>query len=280
MLCTAWHACAHGEEGSMARGRRRRERRGGRDGDRGERPSEADRVEEARERAEQRVALVAEFWRFVFIVGLMLIFVTPIGVVVGFFWGIGLAKRYFALVEAPRLRRRWMEEELGRRIPEPGEREPAASRPRLVAVRLVELAEAALTARAQRIQRGGVALRREADADGVVSGDRELLQQALGELLDAALDELELAGDPSPRLDVEVGESLAGTEVWLRVRAESGRPAGRAPSPPARRPGLAAAREIVEAHGGAFESHDAPGAGFEAVLTFPKRDGRSVTASI
>jgi hypothetical protein len=268
MLCgKAFHASAHGEEGSMARGRRRRERERRRDR---ERSSENDLVEEARERAEQRVALVAEFWRFLFIVGLLLIFVTPIGFVVGFFWGIGLAKRYFALVEAPRLRRRWMEEELGRRMPEAEREPPPAARARLVPVRLVEVAEGALTARAERIERGRVAVRRVADADGIVSADPALLEQALGELLDAALDELELAGDPSPRLEVEVGESLAGTEVWLRVRAEGSRPGGPTAAP-ARRPGLAEAREIVEAHRGALETHDAPGAGFEAVVTLPKR---------
>jgi signal transduction histidine kinase len=149
-------------------------------------------------------------------------------------------------------------------------------------VRLVERVEAALAARAERIERGGVALRREADAEGHVSGEPVLLERAFGDLIDAALDDLELAGDPSPRLDVELGESLAGTEVWLRVRAEAqGRVFGRSGGPAPRRPGLDTAREIVEAHGGVFEAHDAPGAGFEVVLTFPKRDDarRASTAS-
>jgi signal transduction histidine kinase len=134
--------------------------------------------------------------------------------------------------------------------------------------------EAALAARAERIERGGVALHRETDAEGSVSGEPVLLERAFGHLIDAALDDLELAGDPSPRLDVELGESLAGSEVWLRVRAEAqGRVTGRSGGSSApRRPSLDTAREIVEAHGGVFEANDAPGAGFEVVLTFPKRD--------
>jgi hypothetical protein len=279
MVHTARHACTHEEEGSMGRGRRRRGRRGGRDREWREPASEADLVEEARERAEQRVALVAELWRYLFVCGLLLIFVTPVGLAVAFFWGIGLAKRYFARVEAPRLRRRWIEEELGRRLPgSEGERAPA--RPRRVPVRLAELAETVLAARAERIARSGVALRREADAEGAVSGAPDLLERALGDLVDAALDELELSGDPAPRLDVELGESLAGTEVWLRVRAEAQHAPRGSADPPARRPGLAAVRDIVEDHGGAFEAHDPSGPGFEVVLTFPKHsDTRPAPAS-
>ncbi len=83
-----------------------------------------------------------------------------------------------------------------------------------------------------------------------------------------------------PRIDVEMGENLAGTEVWVRV-ADNGpgidpdalekmwspfytsKAAGTGL-------GLAICRKITEAHGGRIEVESQPGAGAVFVLTFPK----------
>ena len=85
-----------------------------------------------------------------------------------------------------------------------------------------------------------------------------------------------------PRIDVELGENLAGSEVWLRVRdngvgidsetldkifhpfftsKESGTGLG-----------LSITKKIVEAHGGQIEIQSELGQGAEFVLTFPKAD--------
>jgi signal transduction histidine kinase len=88
------------------------------------------------------------------------------------------------------------------------------------------------------------------------------------------------AKTPAPRLSVAVGENLAGTEAWLRVR-DSG------PGIPAEHRarlfdpfftakdggtglGLALAKKIVDAHGGTIEVGGEAGRGAEFVVSLPK----------
>jgi signal transduction histidine kinase len=95
-----------------------------------------------------------------------------------------------------------------------------------------------------------------------------------------ALDALGDGRTQSPRVEVEAGENLAGSEVWVRIRDNG----------PGIEPerlhkifspfytsktdgtglGLAISKKLVDAHGGSISATSAPGAGTEFLLTFPK----------
>jgi len=120
-----------------------------------------------------------------------------------------------------------------------------------------------------------------------MAGDAEKLRRVLINLTGNALDALEEARTPDPRIQVVSGEDLAGREVWLRVRDNG---PGIAPEVLARifSPfytskssgtglGLAISKKLVDAHGGSIEAHSTPGQGTEFLLTFPKHaaDGRA-----
>jgi hypothetical protein len=248
--------------------KKRRNRRPAAGGDGGSLP-DAGR-ETARQLAEHQTRLVGELARYAVICGLLLVFAPGLGAVVAFFWGIGLARRLWAAFAVPRLRERLEDRALEAsardwRSLEPGER--SAPGPR-VALRPGELVDGALASRAERIARGGVELHREGACAALVKGDAERLARALGALVDAALDDAEAR--PAPRrLAVEIGESLAGSEVFLRLASPaaggSAAPSGAgAPDGAA----LAAVRGVAEAHGGALEA-TATDAGLELLLTLP-----------
>ena len=146
-------------------------------------------------------------------------------------------------------------------------------------IRLDEVVDSALGVLAERADKQGVEIRFEADAPGEMSGDPEQLRRAVLNLVGNALDALNES--PSARIDMQMGDDLAGREVWLRVRDNG-------PGIPAEeqerifRPfhtskasgtglGLAITRKIVDAHGGSIEVGDAPAGGAEFLLTFPKR---------
>jgi hypothetical protein len=238
--------------------KRRRERRRAPPGGALDAPFDAD-VAEARRIAERRVALLGELARYAVTSGLLLFFLPGVGALVALFWGISLARRYYAEVAAPRLRRRWIERELaGGRTPARGAAEGARA-PTLAALPFAECVEAALAARAARLAGGGVELRREGTTGVRVQGDAELLGRALAALLDAAL--AALSARPGPRrLDVELGESLDGSEAWLRLRARAGGGGERGAAP-----ALPGVEEIAEVQGGRLESHAAAD-GLEWVL--------------
>jgi len=85
----------------------------------------------------------------------------------------------------------------------------------------------------------------------------------------------------SPRMDVSMGENLAGTEVWVRVKDNgAGIPKElreRIFSPFVTSKsggtglGLPITKKLVEAHRGTIEVFSEPGGGTEFVLTIPKR---------
>jgi hypothetical protein len=247
----------------MARGREERERK-------------------ARSVAERKARLFGELLRYGAVCGLLLVFVRGIGAVVAFFWGIGLARRAWALVIEPALHERIAERELERALRREGrtrgeveEEDEREGRPdprrrrRLAELRVSRLLDDALAERAWRIERAGAEVRREADVEGATFGDPELLAHALGDLVDGALDAIE-GGQGRARLELLVGENLAGSEVFARIRGRGGA-SGREPIRPERL-GLAAPRRIAKAHGGALEASALPGGGLELLLTLPKRE--------
>jgi len=149
--------------------------------------------------------------------------------------------------------------------------------------RLAEIVDSALATFAERAARQGVRIERELDGPGPLRGDPEQLRRVVINLVANALDALEGAATPEPRVRVLAGENLAGSEVWLRVRDNG-------PGiPPELRPrlfdpfttsreggtglGLALARKVVQAHGGSIEVHPAAPQGTEFVVTLPRRGG-------
>jgi signal transduction histidine kinase len=148
-------------------------------------------------------------------------------------------------------------------------------------IRIADVVGAALELLRERAARAGVALEVQADCDGELRGDPEKLRRVVLNLVGNALDALEQAGTPSPRVEVSVGENLAGNEVWVRVRDNGpGIEAEKLarifqPFYTSKRDGtglgLAISKKLVEAHGGTIDAHSVPGSGSEFVLTLPKR---------
>jgi signal transduction histidine kinase len=148
------------------------------------------------------------------------------------------------------------------------------------ALQVAEVVDSALETFRDRITKLGVTVTRELGGEGVMSGDAEKLRRVLINLTGNALDALEEARTPDPRIHVISGEDLAGREVWLRVRDNG---PGIAPERLARifSPfytskssgtglGLAISKKLVDAHGGSIEVVSTPGQGTEFLLTFPK----------
>lgn len=201
---------------------------------------------------------IGELVRFAIVCTVLLSVATPVGIAVAFFWGISLLRRFQAAWDAGAL-------------PPPGEWLPVRDdAPRLAPMRLAELLERESTARSERFAARGVEVLREIDGDGALRGDAERLGLAIGDLLDAALAQLEVG--EKPRIALQLGENLAGSEVWLRVRGVAGGPAPRRAAEPAplSLPGLSAADRTTRAHGGRLEAVSEGAGGFELLLTLPK----------
>ena len=147
-------------------------------------------------------------------------------------------------------------------------------------LRLADVIDSALETFRDRLERTGIALERRIDAEGWLRGDAEKLRRVVINLVGNAIDALDESGVAEPRIEVAMGENLAGTEVWVRVRDNG--PGidpeirGRLFSPFQTSKvngtglGLAICRKVVDAHGGSIEVDSEPGRGAEFLLTFPK----------
>ncbi|MFT5441492.1 MAG: signal transduction histidine kinase [Myxococcota bacterium] len=71
---------------------------------------------DARIDAEHRAELLLRAGKMGFVVMLLLIFVSPLGVIALIFWGMKFGRRLFALLVEPQLRERLVEQEVGRNI--------------------------------------------------------------------------------------------------------------------------------------------------------------------
>jgi signal transduction histidine kinase len=146
---------------------------------------------------------------------------------------------------------------------------------------VADVLEASLETFKGRLSQIGVSVTRELDTYGAVQADPDKMRRVIVNLVANALDALEEGRTPAPRLAVAVGENLAGTEVWLRVRDNG-------PGIPPERLGklftpfhtskdggtglgLALSRKLVEAHGGTLEAKSQLGSGTEVTLVLPKR---------
>ena len=313
--------------------------------------SEDRALREARVRAERKVRLAREGGRFALVVVPLLIFLPPIGLIVAFCWGAGLARELWSVLVEPRVRRRFLETEVRQQVSatlsqertqlegrharsleqlaagvaheirnpitaakslvQQMEEDPRAAEnveyarvalaelervERSVThllrfareeeteradVRMADVVESALETFRERATRSGTLIVREIDCEGELRGDAEKLRRVVINLVGNAFDALEAARTPSPRVEVALGENLAGSEVWLRVRDNGpGIDAG------AREKlfdafytskvagtglGLAITKKLVEAHGGAIEVDAQPGRGAEFLVTLPRQ---------
>lgn len=147
-------------------------------------------------------------------------------------------------------------------------------------LQMADVLDSALETFRDRVSRSGIALNRKFDCEGEITADAEQLRRVVINLVSNAIDALEVAGPSDPHIDIELGENLAGTEVWVRV-ADNG--PGIAPDALEKMwspfytskaagtgLGLAICRKLVEAHGGRIEVESQLGAGAIFLLTFPK----------
>jgi signal transduction histidine kinase len=149
-------------------------------------------------------------------------------------------------------------------------------------VSMGDVIDSALETFRERAARDGVAIERSFDTEGELRGDPEKLRRIAINLIGNAIDALADGPVAEPTIQVALGENLAGTEVWVRVRDNG---PGIDPEVAARifdpfftqkqsgtGLGLPITRKLVEAHGGEIELESELGRGTEFVVTFPKRD--------
>jgi signal transduction histidine kinase len=340
---------------SRSRGHRRRRRGSHRDSDRYELededlPPEQRALHAAHAAAERKTQLAGDVLWYVGVTALLLFFITPIGVIVGLFWGLKVAKDVYEFEIEPRLRKRFVEQEVEKqvhaslsqqRLALEGEharsleklsasiaheiRNPITAAKSLVQqmgetptarenvdyarvaleelqrversvshllrfareeegemveVRMADVVESALESFRERAQRSGIALEHRIDCDGAMIGNAEQLRRVLINLVGNAIDALDESGTPAPRVDVHMGENLAGSEVWVQVK-DNGPGIDRELLAKMWSPfhtskangtglGLPICKKLVDAHGGTIEVSSDPGAGAEFLLTFPK----------
>ena len=143
-----------------------------------------------------------------------------------------------------------------------------------------EIVHSGLETLRERIDRSGVALRVDVDEAGTLVGDPEKLRRVVINLVGNALDAMTNAQVRRPAMEIQAGENLAGTEVWLRVRDNGpGIEPDRieqiwAPFHTSKSNGtglgLPITRKVVETHGGSIEVEAPPGGGTEFRVVLPK----------
>jgi signal transduction histidine kinase len=294
-----------------------------------------------------------------FVVLALLMMVPPIGIILGLIWGLKYGRRFFRYFVEPRLRDRFLADEVGVQVRDGIEmdrrelehqhsrsleklsasiaheiRNPITAAKSLVQqmgedprgidnpeyarvalaelerversishllrfardedlkfseLRMVDVLDSALETFRDRAARTGVEIRREFDCEGTMRGDAEKLRRIVINLVSNAFDALDEARIPAPVIDVAMGENLAGSEVWLRIRDNG---AGMDPEtrvkalnpfvtskPSGTGLGLAIVKKIVDLHDGSVEIESREAGGTEFILTFPKKPRASGGAS-
>jgi signal transduction histidine kinase len=148
-------------------------------------------------------------------------------------------------------------------------------------MRFCDVVDSAVETFRDHAQRAGIEIVCDLDAVGELEGDAEKLRRVVINLVGNALDAVEEAGTPKGRVDVSLGENLAGTQVWLRV-ADNGPGIDGVTREHLFSPfhtskdtgtglGLPISRKLVDAHGGGIEVRSEAGEGTEFLVTLPKR---------
>jgi len=320
------------------------------------------------ERAERAARRKVAFVRQVMICGVVMLLLSflsipgrILGVIVGLTWGLSLVLQAFSIFVAPRLRERWLSQEVEEQVrqqmvaqrqrmeaertrsmeelsasiaheirnpitaakslvqqmgedPASGENVEYArvaleelerversvahllrygreEAPKHQSVDVRQVVEDALGVLDERRERLGVEVVRDFDPVAEISGDYDLLRRVFLNLIGNALDAFEEAvgghRQPLPVLSIAMGESLARTEVWVRV-ADNGPGMDAQTRDQIFRPfftqrtegtglGLALSRKTVEAHGGSIECRSTPGEGTEFVVTLPRKPGSAAS---
>jgi signal transduction histidine kinase len=148
-------------------------------------------------------------------------------------------------------------------------------------VRMADVIDSALETFRERIARGGIELERSLEGEGRLRGDAEQLRRVIINLVGNAIDALDESHAQKPRIEVAMGENLAGSHVWVRVKDN-----GPGVDPEALQKmwspfytskpngtglGLAISKKLVDAHHGTLEASSQPGAGAEFLVTLPKQ---------
>jgi signal transduction histidine kinase len=160
---------------------------------------------------------------------------------------------------------------------------------RMAELRLADVIDSALETFRDRSTRTGVRIERALDSEGAMTGDAEQLRRVLINLVGNALDALEAAGTPDPRIEVAMGENLAGSELWLRVRDngpgidDDTRDKVFSPLYTSKANGtglgLSISRKLVEAHGGTIRLGEPRERGTEFLVVLPKQPSRRERSS-
>ena len=148
-------------------------------------------------------------------------------------------------------------------------------------LRLADVVDSALETFRDRVARSGIEIARRLDTQGVMRGDAEKLRRVVINLVGNAIDALDESHTESPRVEVQMGENLAGTEVWLRI-ADNGPGLDALALEKLWSPfytskangtglGLSICKKLVDAHGGSIEVNPQASPGAEFLLSFPKR---------
>ena len=147
-------------------------------------------------------------------------------------------------------------------------------------LRMAEVIESALESFGDRIDRAGIRLGTRIDGEGALTGDAEQLRRVVINLVSNAIDALEESRIADPRIDVEMGENLAGSEVWVRIRDNGpgidadARDRIFSPLYTSKAKGtglgLSITRKLVDAHGGTVELESEPDRGTEFLVTLPR----------
>ncbi len=95
------------------------------------------------------------------------------------------------------------------------------------AINVADVLDQTLEKQRERLERAGIGLSVEFDSVGRIRADARQLATAFREVLESAIDSLEASQTPQPRIEVEMGENLARTQVWVRIRHNGASPGSR-----------------------------------------------------